>query len=182
MTKIRRDLTAYHEAGHAVVSRVLGIEVVTVVMFGLDDISSAGVLNYSASCRAGANTAERIVGLETDTRISLAGLIAGELYGKCSRRRLRDDAAGDIQISQSRAVEIALLIAGKPLPQHHDNMTVELDRAAIDSANAIINRLRAETETLLKEHWPKVERVAQALMTCDMLDQARLDRIMAGGS
>jgi hypothetical protein len=31
---------------------------------------------------------------------------------------------------------------------------------------------------LLAEHWPAVERVAQALMTCDLLDQTELDRLM----
>ena len=178
MTK-RRDLVAYHEAGHAVAARVLGVEIVAATMFGLEDTAAAGVLTYSACYHGGADTAERIVGLETDIRILAAGPIASELYGKCSRRRLRDAATDDIRKSQSMVVEIALLIAGKSLPQHHDGMTVELDGTAIESANAIYARLWTETKASLIEHWPKVERVAQALMTSDMLDQTQLDRIMA---
>jgi hypothetical protein len=71
-------------------------------------------------------------------------------------------------------------MAGEPLAQHHGGMQITVTPAIIESANAILARLQAETEALLAERWPAVERVAQALMTCDLLDQAELDRLIAG--
>ena len=86
----------------------------------------------------------------------------------------------DIARSRSMAAEIALLMAGEPFPQRHAAMQITVTPAIIASANAILARLQAETEALLAEHWPAVERVAQGLMTCDLLDQAELDRLIAG--
>lgn len=180
MTK-RRAATAYHEASHAVIARVLGVEVLGVAMFPTDDVSRAGSLTYSASYYSGADKASRIAALEIDIKIGLAGPIADARHSKGRpSRSMKHGEVDDIARSRSMAAEIALLMAGEPLAQHHGGMQMTVTPAIIESANAILARLQAETEALLAEHWPAVERVAQALMTCDLLDQAELDRLIAG--
>jgi hypothetical protein len=81
MTK-RRAATAYHEASHAVIARVLGVEVLGVAMFPTDDVNRAGSLTYSASYYSGADKLARIAGLEIDIKIGLAGPIADARHSK----------------------------------------------------------------------------------------------------
>jgi hypothetical protein len=180
MRKDRRDLTAYHEAGHAVVARLQGVEIDAVMMFGFEKTADATVLISDRPISS--DMTERIAGIETAIRTGLAGPIASRLYGKAPSRKIEFIASDDVKQAHSMAVEFALLIAGVPIPPPpRDNMVFELDHTTIESANTTITRLQAETKTLLVEHWLKVARVAQALLTCDMLDQTQLDRIMAGG-
>jgi len=173
--------TAYHEASHAVIARVLGVEVLGVAMFPTDDVNRAGALTYSASYYSGTDKAARIAGLEIDIKIGLAGPITDARHSKGRpSRSMKHGAADDIARSRSMAAEIALLMAGEQLPQHHDAMQITVTPALIETANAILARLQTETEALLTQHWPAVKRVAQALMTCNLLDQAELDRLIAG--
>jgi hypothetical protein len=176
---VRREIASHHEAAHAVIARVQGVEVVGVLMFRTDETTPSSVFSRSAAYHAGADTAARIAGLEMEIRIALAGPIANALYGKDrSSRKVKESEIDDRARSDSMAVEIALLMAGKPIPQHHDGIQLTVDRTIIESANVVITRLWEETKALLVEHWPAVQRVAEALMTCDLLDQAELDRLM----
>jgi hypothetical protein len=79
------------------------------------------------------------------------------------------------------ALFVALLMAGEHVPQvpHGERMDIEVSSTFIESANAILRRPREETKVFLTEHWPAIERVAQALMTCNLLDQVELDRLIA---
>jgi hypothetical protein len=184
MTKQRIRL-AYHEASHAVAARVQGVEVVSVLMFQTDENTRSSILSRSAAHDAEQqDTASRIVGLEIDIRVSLAGPVGDELHRKArsQSRAMRDGAADDVASSQNLAFLVALLMAGEHVPQvpHGRRMDIEVSSAFIESANVIQRRLRDETKVLLTEHWPAIERVAQALMTCNLLDQVELDRLIAG--
>jgi hypothetical protein len=150
--KSRRDIMAHHEAAHAVIARVLGVEVLGVAMFPTDDVGLAGALTRSASYYSGADTAARIAGLEIDIKVALAGPVANAQNKKGSLSRFRKQGeVDDIKRSNSMAVVIAMLTAGETLPHHHDGLRITVEAAIIESANAILARLRAETEALLVE-------------------------------
>ena len=181
----QRIRLAYHEASHAVAARVQGVDVVSVLMFQTDAKTRSSILSRSAAHDAEQQgTASRIAGLEIDIWVSLAGPVGDELRRKArfQRRAMRDDAKDDVARSQKLALRIALLMAGEHAPQvpHGEEIDIDVSSAFIESANAILRRLRDETKALLTEHWPAIERVAQTLMTCNLLDQAELDRLIAG--
>ena len=165
MTKQRIRL-AYHEGSHAVAARVQGVEVVSVLMFQTDENTRSSILSRSAAHDAEQQgTASRIAGLEIDIRVSLAGPVGVELHRKArSRSRaMRDGAADDVARSQNLALLFALLMAGGHVPQvpHGERVDIEVSSAFIESANAILRRLREETKVLLTVHWPAIERVAR---------------------
>ena len=184
MTK-QRIRRAYHEASHAVAARMQGVEVVSVLMFQTDENTRSSILSRSAAHDAEQqDTASRIAGLEIDIRVSLAGPVGDELHreARTQSRVMRDGAADDVANSQNLAFLVAMLMAGEHVPQvpHGERTDMEASSAFIESANAILRRLRDETKVLLTEHWPAIERVAQALITRNLLDQVELDRLIAG--
>jgi ATP-dependent Zn protease len=73
-----------------------------------------------------------------------------------------------------------LLKAGKELPALDTIFTVE--GSLLDEVNAILRTQWEETYDLLVEKWSAVERVAQELMSRDLLDQDELDRLINGAS
>jgi hypothetical protein len=81
-----RRVVAYLEAGHAVVARLLGVDIVSVTM-----AEEAGVLRPSAAYAAReSGTAAQVVGYEIDGKIALAGPIAQLM----SRPRPRSTSIG----------------------------------------------------------------------------------------
>lgn len=173
---------AWHEAFHAVTARMQGIEVVSVLMFRTDESTPASTFSRSAAYDAKRDTTSRIAALEIDIRVALAGPVGDALYskGRPQSRKMREGATDDIARSQSLAIHIALLMAGEAVPElpPGERAELEVSLAIVESANAILRRLREETKAFLTEHWAAVERVAQALMTCNLLDQAELDRLI----
>ena len=152
MNKRKRAIVAFHEASHAVAARLPGIEVIGVVMFQTNS-AHASVLSQSAAHHAGPNPEFLIAGIETDIRISLAGPVGDLLYGKRRAATLEGGDADDMVRSQSKAVEIALRIAGEPLPQllPGESKEIEVSSATAERANVILRRLYDETKTLLTE-------------------------------
>ena len=76
----KREKLAFHEAGHAVVAHVLGVEVTSVIMLpsASGPAAKAGVLTRSA-WRLVRNSGDRqaiIAAAEKDIKVSLAGMAA----------------------------------------------------------------------------------------------------------
>jgi len=103
------------------------------------------------------------------------------MHSKDRYRRMKGVITDDIANSHNLVLQVALLTAGEPVPvlQPDEQAEIEVDRDVVENANAILRRLTEETRALLTEHWAAVERVAQALMSCDLLGQAELDRLIA---
>jgi hypothetical protein len=174
----RRPQRSYHEAAHAVVARKLGQSCIGIMMFPTDPQSNACALTGSAAYHSGGTVDERIEGLKCDARISLAGPIANVLYSGCEKR-LYDGTGGDFEHARSDAASIALLMAGHPLPQHHNDLQIEVDVAVFEQANSILSAIMAETKSLVSENWSAIKRVANVLLTADLMTEVELDRLIA---
>lgn len=168
-----RCTIAYHEAGHAVVARLLNAQVNFVVMFATDATTKSVVQTRSEAYYANSGSGEQVTGFEKDIKIKLAGSLAQKIA-----RRGTAGREDDLAQAKNMALSIAMLRAGLELPPPGVRATVTVDTSILDEAQTILNTLREETKALLTENWPAVERVAQALMERDLLDQDDLDRLI----
>jgi hypothetical protein len=168
-----RRTIAYHEAGHAVVARLLNAQVNFVVMFATDATTKSVVQTRSEAYYANSELGEQVTGFEKDIKIKLAGSFAH----KIARRGIAG-LADDLVHAKNFSLSIAMLRAGLELPPPGVRATVTVDTSILDEAQTILNTLREETKALLTENWPAAERVAQALMVRDVLDQDDLDRLI----
>ena len=144
----------------AEVARKLGQSCVAIMMFPTDAEGSAGALTTSAAHHAGETVEERIEGLNCDARVNLAGPIANVRYSGRAKR-LYDGTDDDFKRAQNAALSISLLMAGRSLPQPNTSMRIEVDATVVEQANSILSDIMAETESLVSENWPVIERVAR---------------------
>lgn len=160
MTK--RERAALHEAGHAVIARVLGICIAEVTI-GHD----AGVQPDWWEDRL---PREQVA--EAFAKFSLAGPAA-----QCRNRRRRGNRF---------AIVVVLLREGS---NDYESAMIQVrcatgawtdDPVKKAAADALFELWLDETEKLVDEHWPAIERVARALLVCPVLDQATVDEVIAG--
>ena len=60
-------------------------------------------------------------------------------------------------------------MAGHALPHHHNDFQIEVDAAVVEQANSILSAIMAETKSLVSENWSAIERVAEVLLTADLM-------------
>lgn len=172
-TRYLRRLISYHEAGHAVVARRLGVEIAGV------DMNAADVRFAKVAEQAGGDRAALAHGLYTDLMVALAGMAAQELAGYPKND---DDCSGDIDNAICYASHLARIEAGLPSrPDPDAPQELTPDDPLYIVGVAIVQRVGAETITVLRDNWQAIERVAGALRKCDRLSQADLDHVIAHG-
>jgi ATP-dependent Zn protease len=143
-----RERLAHHEAGHAVVTYRLGIEVNFVTILPTHH-SNGHVTRGELFCGgAGSDRAA----LERAIKICLAGPMAEALFYPRYHRRLRS-------VDYVRAFGLARYLAGW-------------------GAKEIIRHQERETKKLLKLYWKDVQQVAQALLEYDELTGIAVKGIM----
>ena len=167
---------SYHEAGHAVVARLLGVN--TSATIDQENQEAVAPTSSAAYIAREGDTSAQVAGYETDGKIALAGPIA-----QLMSRPTRDNhVAKSVQLhnedfanAKKAAVCIAALLTGESLPQPGQ---ITLRGAVLNSDEDTLERLKRETKAILKEHWPAVKRVAKALLAERHLDQAEIDRLI----
>ena len=158
----------YHEAGHAVVARVLGIDVAYVTA------RSEG--KYRGLTRLNNDRREQkaIEFLDCQIKILLAGSYAElKRYPDFSLECVIGDRFDDWSRAYGcadRLVQIRRL----PRPERMDILR------QYPASTLIIERSAAETKQLLTNHWPAVVRVAKALHHNARIKQPALDDLIAG--
>jgi ATP-dependent Zn protease len=154
-TDLRR--TAYHEAGHAVIHRVMGM------VCGEASI----VPDYDTMCGGYAIAADHYVtdrewerrGKLRDCRSILRGRIIGYMAGR----------------------EAEIVAFGRKRKKYGDDddlLQIALMAEEADVSEAYLERLRPKVGPLLRRHWRKVEAVAETLLVHKTLSGAEINAII----
>jgi len=174
MTAIeQRRVTAIHEAGHAVIARRLGVNVAIAALFPPNSMVGGGVEAESQISKTNGLSTEAA---EIDIKVALAGIAA--------QRRAFPDSVGDKDgeedwgIIQDGVARIVYIMNGLTLPD--DEVAFVLSDEMCDIADRIYKQLTAETDILVTQCWPVIERVAEAMMQYPhTLNQNEIDALMA---
>ena len=183
MAKRREEVRAYHEAGHAVAARVLGVAITYASLFPTDGTNEGNVLTRSAAAGAkeGNDVARKRRAFEIDAIVSLAGPHA-QLKRRPTtdiKRASRAEWISDLESARQSTVKAALLETN-PDQWFDQDTRITLSADDVAEADRIYERVEAETRTLVEENWPAIERVASALLNRPLLLCEEIDVLIAG--
>jgi ATP-dependent Zn protease len=175
-------MTAYHEAGHAVLSSLLlpdiKIEQVTIT----PRLQSLGFISYSTEDFAGNVSREEVF---NNICVLLAGRMAE--VREFGDKGIDSGAANDLEEATRHAyVAIANMGMDEELgPIHLDtltqNVSKQLFRQKIEEAlSRWIGDATVKAEKLVARHWEKIEKLAAVLIKKEIVDGAELEIIMKG--
>jgi hypothetical protein len=188
MVTMRDRFKAYHEAGHAVVARTLGVAVTYVTTFSTGSDNQGGAETHSAAWQArDADRPTQLVAIGKDIKVSMAGPQAEHRHRPIKHTKwslLAADAkpywwAGDFTVARNSACQVVLLKDGTVATTTFDAITVKLNMPQIAEIDRLIDQFWKETEMLVDQHWPAIERTAKALLSGRPLVQDELDALIA---
>jgi hypothetical protein len=161
---------AYHEAGHAVAARVLGIEVCLATLRPNEFYDGHVTLGDWPDNED--EWQRRMETAEAHAKLALAGPLAEMKYRPALNGQHFADyadllnvaiylkiAAGFVPISE-------ILVPGKPLQQSNG------------LAARLWEQLQADTADLVELHWLSIERVAEALLIHEELGQEEIEALV----
>jgi hypothetical protein len=183
----KRWVIAYHEAGHAVAARVLGIGINAMSLKAITGDSLAHVQTHSALHGADHSSIEaQIAGAEKDVKVAMAGMIAQNQvrpFGSEDGSSIADD----LQNIWGVLPRIAMLRCGQTVPDipAGERMTITLEGSIATEIRAmrasLAARLFAETHKLVQDSWSAVERVAAMMLSQDHVTEVDVDRAISAG-
>ncbi len=153
---MRREATAYHEAGHAVAAWKLGYRPVSASIIAADE--SVGEVRHENPYGNNAEYDGSELGrlrIERAIIIRRAGPIAQKRYRPTSWRRWQGGA--DYAVS----ADLALLVSGSG-----------------EIASAFLKWLDLRAKALIEQNWPVVERVANALLKRGAMNEDEIAVLM----
>jgi len=124
-----QSVIAYHEAGHAVVARKLGISLVRITMVPIADAKANATTWSAAHAARGASLSTRVAAFENDAKISLAGPNAQQRYRsvKNQERAREEEWCGDIEHAQNSVMSAVYALSGGTLPAEGQATAITLD-------------------------------------------------------
>jgi hypothetical protein len=171
-------LIAYHEAGHAVAARALGISIAYASLADLYGRSL--VLTRSASYgKAG----DDLDALERDAIVLLAGPMAQLKHQPVSSReqeRAWEDGGAFFEDKQRALNFLGLLLlqrAGEPIPGAGEVLDLRGER--VQQVYDMLNQTIPKAEALVDQHWRAIRRVAKSLTRDEVLIEAEIDALIA---
>jgi cell division protease FtsH len=193
MSDEEKKLTAYHEAGHAIVGRLVPsydpVYKVTIIPRG----RALGVTFFLPEGDRYSDSKER---LESAISVAYGGRIAEELiFGPESvTTGAQSDIKNATSIARNMVTKWGLSEKLGPLLYSEEEEEVFLGRSVTqhknvsdDTAHAIDEEIRAfidrnyeRAETILNEHLEKLHVMAKALIKYETIDSDQIDDIMAG--
>ncbi|MDQ2069124.1 ATP-dependent zinc metalloprotease FtsH [Natronospira bacteriovora] len=194
MSEDDKRMTAYHEAGHAIVGRLVPdhdpVYKVSIIPRG----RALGVTMFLPEEDQYSQSKQQL-----ESRISslFGGRIAEEqIYGA---EKVTTGASNDIEVATGIARKMVTkwglseklgplsyeeddgeVFLGREMQQRHSNMSDETARAIDAEIRAIIDRNYDRAESLLREHEDKLHMMAEALMQYETIDSDQIDAIMDG--
>jgi ATP-dependent Zn protease len=167
---------AYHEAGHAVIARMLGLKVHYVTTLE----SAEAALTHCAAYQArNADQVTRLAAFMKDIIVALAGPQA-QLKYRPPKNKQPYEWGDDLKNAQNSAIQAALMASGVDtlLNPEGSFITVDLDADQAVCANDMLQQARDAVRDLVAEHWPQIERVAAALLSHPILNGDDLDELI----
>ncbi|WP_425906578.1 hypothetical protein [Nitrobacter sp. TKz-YC02] len=171
----KRETIAHHEAGHAVIARVLDIPVSYAT---LDAHDGAGAVVTTSSA-----THLALDDLETPEKyaiVALAGPQAQHHYRPMSLAAQNHACEGGWRVDRANATSLLAMLVlrqhGKPaVPGSY----VELDGPETEEFSRLFSRTTQKTADLVEENWPAIQRVAAALLSRPGLTEDDIDALIA---
>jgi hypothetical protein len=171
--KRTKEAIAYHEAGHAVIARVLGIGVTHVALTD----GNPGLRTLWGDYYEAHSVPARIAALERHAKVSFAGQIAQVRQRAHTDAEVRRQGKGwstDWRNADNyTAMAVSLKKGIEPVPG------TAFDSAIAAEADVLENRLLAETMILVEQNWPGIERVAKGLLRRSFLTGDDIDALIA---
>jgi hypothetical protein len=175
---------AYHEAGHAVAARVLGCRVWIATLSppadaGDDMLGGVHVQTSFGALPPDADHVMQIAALEEDAIHWLAGPYAEHFASNSNQYCVTTD--GDDLYWAEQWCEIATAISnGRCMLERKEGKTNFNWEGELCTAEAkeLKKKVIAKTLGLVKERWPAIERVAEALLARRELNQAEIDELI----
>lgn len=171
---------AYHEAGHAVAARLLGIGITYVTLLPVAAGGAASTQAHSAARSAwDKDVSSLLAAIEKDTIVVLSGPHAGYRFHPADGPKHQKGCSQDRAAAMDHA-ELAILIENKGRALTDDEDDGET-LAPEDAARAVLmaQDLEKQAEALVAENWPAITRVAEALLIRRVLNQADVDELIA---
>ncbi len=161
----RLAVTAHHEAGHAVIARKLGLEVTYVTI--IPDLDYSGFVDFQNATYPARNAdlATQISAIEKDVMVKLAGPAAESRYRPPSER----EAAGWWHYDRKAVTALVRLAI-----ELKHGVAWEPERAEL------FDQLSIQTEIMVDEHWPAIQRVAHGLLDLRALNAVDVDDLIGG--
>jgi hypothetical protein len=181
--KARQKLErAYHEGGHGVIARKLGIRVnhVTIVDDGAGNAGVAQTGNATHLARD-ADQASQLTAISKDAIVSLAGPLAQHRY-RPQTISSPEEWDSDRKLASTLAIRAALIQSGVDISSLPPDGEIKPDDNQIALRNEFFERSLIESKKLVNENWRAIDAVAKALVTRLTLNQDELDELIKEAS
>lgn len=173
-----QKIVAHHEAGHAVVARLLGVGIAEAFGRGRKQVGSdAGSVNTeSASFRAKGTPYYREA-IRIDLMVALAGMVAQIIYRAQYTKGLDYIEEWDSDRENATVLAVKYYVAS-------GDGTIDLPPGTpipLEQAQTLFDSTTVEVEKMLRDNWAKVERVAKLFLRYgnNKIDPVEIDAAMA---
>jgi ATP-dependent Zn protease len=178
MSTRKERIIAYHEAGHAVVARVLGLGVVHVAMFPTDGDGLAGAQTWSAAWLArDADHSTKLRALENDAKVNLAGPQAQAHYRPQDAKRIRPEWRDDYKLATSSIVK-AVLLKADPSFDTSLSRSIDINEGQSKEVARAFDQIISEVQALVADYWAAIERTADELLLRRIISGDEVDAII----
>ncbi len=180
ISRLDREITAYHEAGHALVTKLIAPENRVTKVTIIPSTKGAGGFSVSLPPDRMYRSKKE---MENSIKIALAGRIAEEIiFGKDN---VTTGASNDIE----KATQIVMALVKRFGMGSNTGMlnydilfhnSVADQQHIVDECKGFMDRFYGETSDLIVENKYLLNRIAQALLENETIDEECLEGIMAG--
>ncbi len=174
------EATAYHEAGHAVVSKVLMPDLVIEQITVTPRRDVLGFVSYNVEDEIRNLTFEDI---KNKMCVAFAGRVAQ--VKRFQGAGIDTGASNDLKLA-TRLAYYAVAIAG--MDEEVGYINIEGGEKAVEDTlikkrvALLLRDEKGRTEALVEQHWQKIEKVAKELISKEYIDSKELDELLKGTS